>query len=144
MKIVAAHNIKYLAQSNVAYIDDLAMKAKKALALEGPKFLLVLQPCTNLWKFPTSEYVSVGKLATETNFWPLYEISAQGGPASGGEDPNYLINYLPENPKPIGEFLKTQGRFKHLFAPENKKVIEEIQRQVDEEWEKLKKVASIK
>jgi pyruvate ferredoxin oxidoreductase beta subunit len=134
MKIVAAHNIKYLAQTNAAYLDDLAMKAKKALALEGPKFLLVLQPCTNLWKFPTSQYVSVGKLATETNFWPLYEI----------EEGNYVINYLPENPKPIEEFLKTQGRFKHLFAPENKKVIEEIQRQVDEEWEKLKKVASIK
>jgi len=74
MEIVNAHHIKYLAQSNVAYVNDLKMKAKKALETPGPSFLLVLQPCTQLWKFPTSEYVAVGKLATETNFWPLYEI----------------------------------------------------------------------
>jgi pyruvate ferredoxin oxidoreductase beta subunit len=133
MKIVAAHHIKYLAQANVAFIDDLAMKSKKAMSLDGPRFLLVLQPCTNLWKFPTSQYVNIGKLATETNFWLLYEI----------ENNNYVINYLPKERKPIEEFLKTQGRFKHLFKPENKKVIEEIQRRVDEEWGKLKKVASI-
>ena len=129
MEIVKAHHIKYLAQTNVAFIDDLAMKAKKALAMDGPRFLLVLQPCTNLWKYPTSQYVNIGRLATETNFWPLYEI----------ENGNYVINYLPQEKKPIEEFLKTQGRFKHLFKPENKKIIEEIQRQVDEEWETLKK-----
>ncbi len=134
MKIVSGHNIKYLAQANVAFIDDLARKAKNALAMDGPRFLLVLQPCTNLWKYPTSEYVNVGKLATETNFWPLYEI----------EDGNYVINYVPKEKKPIEEFLKTQGRFKHLFMPENKEVIGEIQRQVDEEWKKLNKVTSIK
>ena len=133
MEIVKAHHIKYLAQANVAYIDDLAMKAKKALAMDGPRFLLVLQPCTNLWKYPTSQYVNVGKLATETNFWPLYEI----------DEGNYVINYLPQEKKPIEEFLKTQGRFKHLFKPENKKVIEEIQKQVDEEWEKLNNLAKI-
>lgn len=143
MEIVASHHIKYLAQANIAFIDDLAMKAKKALAMDGPRFLLVLQPCTNLWKYPASEYVNFGKLATETNFWPLYEISAQGGSASGGEEYKYTINYQPQNKKPIEEFLKTQGRFKHLFKPENKKVIEEIQRQADEEWEKLNNLAKI-
>jgi pyruvate ferredoxin oxidoreductase beta subunit len=137
MEIVNAHHLEYLAQANVAYIDDLKKKAKKALAVEGPSFLLVLQPCTNLWKYPTSEYVHIGKLATETNFWPLYEISAEGGSASGGEDRKYVINYVNKNPKPIEEFLKTQGRFKHLFEEKNKPVIEEIQKQVDGEWEKL-------
>jgi pyruvate ferredoxin oxidoreductase beta subunit len=127
MKIVAAHNIKYMAQANVAFIDDLAKKAKKAMATPGPKFLLVLQPCTNLWKYATSEYVNVGKLATETNFWPLYEV----------EEGNYVINYVPKDRKPIEVFLKTQGRFKHLFEAKNKKVIEEIQRRVDEDWERL-------
>jgi pyruvate ferredoxin oxidoreductase beta subunit len=129
MEIVNAHHLKYLAQANVAYIDDLKKKAKKALAVEGPSFLLVLQPCTNLWKYPTSEYVHIGKLATETNFWPLYEI----------EEGNYVINYVNKNPKPIEEFLKTQGRFKHLFEEKNKPVIAEIQGQVNYEWEKLSK-----
>jgi pyruvate ferredoxin oxidoreductase beta subunit len=137
MQIVDAHHVKYLAQANVAFIDDLAMKAKKALSIEGPKFLLVLQPCTNLWKYPTSEYVNIGRLATETNFWPLYEISAQGGSASGGENVKYTINYFPKEKVPIEEFLKTQGRFKHLFTDENKPVIERMQKMVDDNWERL-------
>lgn len=131
IKIAEGHGLKYIAQANVAFIEDLAMKAKKALAMDGPKFLLVLQPCTNIWKYPTSQYVNIGKLATETNFWPLYEI----------ENGKYKINYIPEKPKPVSEFLKTQGRFKHLFQPENKKVIEKIQEMVDENWEKLVKLA---
>jgi pyruvate ferredoxin oxidoreductase beta subunit len=137
MEIVKAHNIKYLAQANVAYPQDLAMKAKKALETKGPSFLLVLQPCTNLWKFPTSMYVRMGKLATETNFWPLYEISAKGGSASGGEGYDYVINYVNKNPKPIEDFLKGQGRFKHLFEAKNKKAIKEIQKTVDANWKRL-------
>ncbi|OGI17665.1 MAG: pyruvate ferredoxin oxidoreductase [Candidatus Moranbacteria bacterium RIFCSPHIGHO2_02_FULL_40_12b] len=137
MQIVEAHHIKYLAQANVAYIEDLKMKAKKGLETEGPSFLLVLQPCTNLWKYPTSLYVHYGKSATETNFWPLYEISAKGGSASGGENVKYKINYTPKERKPIEEFLKGQGRFKHLFKPHNKKVIEKMQKMVDEKWEEL-------
>lgn len=132
MEIVAAHGIKYLAQANVANLADLKRKAKKALNTEGPSFLLVLQPCTNLWKYPTSEYVNVGKAALDTNFWPLYEI----------EDGKYTINYVNENPKPIEEFLKTQGRFKHLFKPKkNEEVIAHIQKNVEESVERLKKKA---
>lgn len=131
MEIVRAHGIKYLAQANVAYLADLKKKAQKALNTPGPSFLLVLQPCTNLWKFPTSEYVAVGKLATETNFWPLYEI----------EDGSYVINYVAKEKKPIEEFLKTQGRFKHLFAEKNKDAIEDIQKTVDENMAMLVKKA---
>ncbi|MDP1845774.1 MAG: thiamine pyrophosphate-dependent enzyme [Candidatus Moranbacteria bacterium] len=133
MSIVIAHHLKYAAQANVAYLTDLKMKAKKALEMEGPRFLLVLQPCTNLWKYPTSEYVRIGKLATETNFWPLYEF----------ENGKYKINWATENPKPLEEFLKTQGRFKHLFKPGNEKVIEEMQKAVDEEWRRLVNLAEI-
>lgn len=132
MEIVKAHGVKYLAQANVANLNDLKMKARKAFATDGPSFLLVMQPCTNNWKYPTSEYVRYGKAATETNYWPLYEI----------ENGNYVINYVPKERKPIEEFLKGQGRFKHLFTPENKHVIEEMQKIVDTDWEKLQKLAS--
>jgi pyruvate ferredoxin oxidoreductase beta subunit len=133
MEIAAAHGIAYLAQANVAYLADLKKKARKALETPGPSFLLVLQPCTNLWKFPTSQYVNIGKLATETNFWPLYEI----------ENGKYTINYTAKNPKPIEEFLKTQGRFKHLFSKKNKNVIADIQKTVNENLEKLVKKAQL-
>ncbi|MBU2028355.1 pyruvate ferredoxin oxidoreductase [Patescibacteria group bacterium] len=127
MGIVKAHSIAYLAQANVAFLEDLKMKARKALAVEGPAFLNVFSPCTNNWKFPLSQYVRVATLATETNFWPLYEI----------EKGQYKINRQVANRKPIEEFLKTQGRFKHLFSAENKATLEKMQRMVDEEYKKL-------
>lgn len=136
MEIVKAHGIAYAAQANVAYLQDLKNKAKKALAVDGPSFLLVFSPCTNNWKFPTSQYVNVAKLATETNFWPLYEISA-----SGGEKIKYTINFAKDDPKPVAEFLKTQGRFKHLFSEKNKPHLEEVQNMVDEEWMRLVKLS---
>jgi pyruvate ferredoxin oxidoreductase beta subunit len=133
MSIAIAHHLRYAAQTNVAYLHDLEMKAKKALETEGPSFLLVLQPCTNLWKYPTSEYVRIGKLATETNFWPLYEY----------ENGKYKINWATENPKPIEEFLKTQGRFKHLFKPGGEKIITEMQKEVERDWQRIVDLAEV-
>ncbi len=134
MEIINGHGLKYLAQASVGNLADLEKKARKALEIEGPTFLLVLQPCTQVWKYPTSQYVNVAKLAVETNFWPLYEI----------EDGKYKINYINENPKPIEEFLKTQGRFKHLFKnPDNQHVIGEIQRAVEENVARLVKKSQI-
>lgn len=129
MEIVAGHGVKYLAQANVGYVEDLRKKAKKALALEGASFLLVFQPCTNVWKFPTSDYVKVAKLATETNYWPLYEI----------ENGEYELNLKNDNPKKIEEYLKTQKRFRHLFSAENEEILKNIKISVDKNWEKLLK-----
>lgn len=127
VQIADAHHLKYIAQANAAYPEDLEMKIKKAFAAAGPSFIVAFQPCTNVWKFPTSQYVNVGQLATETNFWPLYEI----------ENGKYKINLMNNKPKPIEEFLKTQGRFKHLFAEKNKPVINQIQKMVESEWKSL-------
>ena len=127
MEIVNAHRIAYLAQANVAYLPDLKKKAKKALETDGPSFLLVFSPCTNNWKFPTSQYVNVAKLATETNFWPLYEI----------ENGVHKLNFEPKKITPVAEFLKTQGRFKHLFKEENKSHLKEIQKLVNEEFARI-------
>jgi len=127
MDIVSVHHIEYLAQANVAFLPDLKMKARKALSVSGPSFLSVFSPCTNNWKFPTSQYVNVARLATETNFWPLYEI----------EKGKYKITWEPKMPKPVSEFLKTQGRFKHLFSEKNKPVLERIQKMVNDEFARL-------
>jgi pyruvate ferredoxin oxidoreductase beta subunit len=133
MEIVKAHGIEYAAQANVAFMEDLKQKARRAFSVNGPSFLLVFQPCTANWKFPTSQYVEVGKLATETNFWPLYEI----------RNGKYHVNWATEKPKKVEEFLKTQGRFKHLFSEKNKAIIDRIQKEVDEEWQRLVNKAEI-
>ena len=38
---------------------------------------------------------------------------------------------------PIEDFLKRQGRFKHLFKPGNEELIVAFQAEVDRRWEEL-------
>jgi len=128
MGIVAAHNIAYAAQASVSNIPDMIMKAKKALATKGPSFLNIISPCIAEWKFPDDRVADVPRLAVETNFWPLYEI----------EKGKYKLNYEPKKRLPIEEFLKLQKRFAHLFLPENKHAIKELQANIDAEFIKLK------
>ncbi|HHD77715.1 MAG TPA: pyruvate ferredoxin oxidoreductase, partial [Campylobacteraceae bacterium] len=37
------------------------------------------------------------------------------------------------------DYLAAQGRYRHLFKPENRHVIEQIQKDVDEKWEYLQR-----
>jgi len=129
MEICAAHNIPYCAQASVSNLADLKNKAKKAFSIKGPKFINVLSPCPTVWKFPPSQFINIAKLAVETKFWPLYEI--EGG--------KYKINYEPKEFVPIEEFLKSQKRFSHLFSGRGPESIAKMQRQVELEWEKLRK-----
>jgi len=39
--------------------------------------------------------------------------------------------------KPVRDWLKSQGRFRHLFAPKNEHLIEEIGRDVQARWQAL-------
>jgi pyruvate ferredoxin oxidoreductase beta subunit len=130
VKIVAGHNIPYVAQSNVYNTMDMFKKAQKAFETLGPKFLNILMPCTTNWGFSENLTMRISRLATETNYWPLFEI----------ENGVLTVNYKPKERKPIEEFLKLQGRFKHLFTPENRHVIEEMQKRIDEDFDNLLKL----
>lgn len=127
-EIVAAHNIPYVAQTSIHLWADVANKVQKAMAVDGPSFINILSPCQLFWNFPPEKTIKIARLAVETNLWPLYEV----------EDGKYKINYSPSAPLPVTEWLKSQGRFKHLLAPENQGVVEKIQKEVDKEWQKLK------
>jgi len=129
-EIVAGHNIPYVATANVGFLADFRMKARKALKIKGPKFLLVFSPCVNQWKYPPSQTINIAKLGTETNFWPLYEI----------EDGKYKVNYRPVKKTLVKELYKTQGRFKHLFGrKDEEKIFNVIQDSIDEKWMTLLK-----
>jgi len=128
LKICTAHGIDYAAQASVHNLPDLYMKARKAFASDGPAVLVVFSPCITVWKFPEGQYVKIARLAAETRFWALYER----------ERGKYTINYVPQKYTPVEEFLKPQGRFKHLFKnPYGRKVISQIQQRTDLRWEKL-------
>jgi len=125
--IIAAHNIPYVAQASIWRWNDLVEKARKAFYTDGPAFLNVLSPCHRGWRYNMEDTIKIVKLAVQTNFWPLYEI----------ENGKWKLNYKPKERKPIKEWLELQGRFKHLFSPENKHIIKEIQEDIDKNWDSL-------
>ena len=126
--ILAAHDIPYAAQTTFFNgFKDLHTKAERAIYTEGPAFLNVCAPCPTGWKYQKDEIMEICKLAVETNYWPLFEVI----------DGKWILNYEPKKRLPIEDFLKTQGRFKHLFKPENEHLIEKYQKEVDRRWEDL-------
>ena len=129
-KIVIAHNIPYVAQASVSDLIDLSKKAEKAFKANGPAFINVLQPCPLGWRFPPNQTIDVARKAVECRFWPLYEV----------ENGKYRLNYKPKKYMPVEEYIKLQGRFKHLFRPENKYIIKRIQERIDAEWDYLVKI----
>ncbi len=128
--ICAAHNIPYVAQASPHNWRDLMEKARKGVAADGPAFLNVLSSCNRGWRHDTNTTVEVMRLATETCVWPLYEV----------ENGVWRLTYKPKVKKPVTEWLQAQGRFRHLFRPENQYMIERIQQDVDEKWERLLKL----
>ncbi len=128
--IMAAHGCPYVATATPGskHWKDMAQKAAKAISTVGPTFINALSPCTTEWKFKPEDTVEISDLAVETCMFPLFEI----------EDGHKLtVNYKPKNKLPVEEYLSKQGRFSHLFKPENRWVIEEIQKEVDRYWEYL-------
>ncbi|MEW6418314.1 MAG: thiamine pyrophosphate-dependent enzyme [Nitrospirota bacterium] len=132
-RIMAAHDIPYAAQASPSHWMDLMKKVRKALEIKGPKFMNILSPCNRGWRSRTDDSIMLSKLAVDTCYWPLYEV----------ENGVTKITYRPKEKKPIVDFLKPQGRFKHLFKPENEWMIKKLQEDVDSEWERLQKEASI-
>ncbi len=115
-EIVLAHGIPYVAVASAAFTQDLQRKVKKALSIKGPKYIQVHVPCPLGWRHETNLTVEVAKLAVETGLYPLieYEFGA-------------LISRRQITPKPVEEYLKIQGRFKHLLNnPEEIKKIQGI------------------
>ncbi len=126
-EIMAAHELPYVAQTTIAYWPDATKKFETAWNTEGPKFINAYSPCVPGWGFHMSQAVEMSRLAVETCVWPCYEV----------KDGKYKVTVKPKEKKPVEEFLKTQARFKHLLKSENKEIVENSQKIVDERWENL-------
>ncbi len=127
-QIIAAHDIPYVGQSALlGNMRDLYEKAEKAIYTPGAAFLNVMAPCPRGWRYPTEQIMDICKLAVETCYWPLFEVI----------EGKWILNYSPKKKLPIEDFLRTQGRFKHLFKPENEHLLVQYQEEVDRRWEDL-------
>mgnify|MGYP000985839026 FL=1 len=125
--IAVAHNIPYVAQSTPAHWKDLYEKSEKAFKVDGPALLNVLAVCPRGWRTNTPEGMEITRLAVETCVWPMFEV-VEG---------KWRLTYKPRKKLPVEDFLKRQGRFKHMFKPGNEHLIEEFQQAVDKRWEQI-------
>jgi pyruvate ferredoxin oxidoreductase beta subunit len=129
-RIMAAHDIPYTAQTSPHNYRDLMTKVKKAAAADGPAVLNVMVPCPRGWRYNSEQTMALAQLAADTCYWPLYEVE------NGSK---VTVTYKPKEKVAVSEFLKAQGRFRHLFRPANAWIVDEIQAKVDEEWARLLK-----
>jgi pyruvate ferredoxin oxidoreductase beta subunit len=123
-EIAVAHGIPYVATATASYPFDLMEKVKKAADIKGPAYVHVFSVCDTGWRTPSNQSVAMGRLAVQTGVFPLYEV----------ENGNYKMNVAPATLKPVAEYLKKQGRFRHLSDAE----IQKIQNKVNEDYAKLK------
>ena len=122
--ILAAHNIPYMATASVAYPEDLIKKVQTANSIRGLKFIHIIAPCPPGWRYPSEKTIALSRLAVETAVFPLYEV----------KDGKYTVRKTGDK-KPVAEYLKPQGRFRHL----KKEEIEYIQAETDKRFELLLK-----
>jgi pyruvate/2-oxoacid:ferredoxin oxidoreductase beta subunit len=128
--IMAAHRIPYQATASIAFPEDLFKKVKKSKEIKGTRFFHIYAPCPTGWKSRPEDAVKLARMVVQNAIFPIYEIEH-------GE--KYTLNIKLKEKKPIDDYLKLQGRFRHL-QPEQIKVLQE---EVDRNWERLlKKIES--
>jgi pyruvate ferredoxin oxidoreductase beta subunit len=131
--ICAAHGIEYAATASPAYWNDYITKVRKGIEVNGPAVIDVLSPCPLGWRHDSSISIQLVRLAVETRYFPIYEV----------EKGKYKLNINIATLKPVEEFLKTQGRFAHLFKPEYRKdVVDDIQMNVNANWNRILKLCA--
>ncbi len=126
--IIADHDVPYAAQTTFTKdFKDIHTKAEKAIYTEGACFLNLMTPCPRGWRYDMADIMEICRLAVETCYWPLFEV----------DHGKWRLTYEPKKKLPIEDFLKPQGRFKHLFKPGNEDLIVQFQAEVDRRWEDL-------
>jgi len=125
--IAAAHDIPYVATACPSYPFDLMDKVAKGAATPGPAYVHILSVCPTGWRCAPDLTVRLGRLAVETGIFPLYEV----------ENGTYRLNFDFPKLRPVTDYMKLQGRFRHL----SEDVINEIQQRVNAEYAKLKERA---
>jgi len=122
--IAAAHDIPYVATACPSYPFDLMAKVARGAAIRGPAYVHILSVCPTGWRSATDLTIRIGRLAVETGMFPLYEV----------ENGKYKLSIDLPQLRPVRDYLKLQGRFRHL----SEETINEIQKRVSQEYAKLK------
>jgi pyruvate ferredoxin oxidoreductase beta subunit len=128
-EIAAAHNIPYVATATHGYPFDLMAKVRKAVNTPGPAYVHILAACPTGWRSATDTVNRQSRLAVQTGIFPLYEV----------ENGVYKMSIDLPRRRPVTDYLKIQGRFRHLSDD----IIQQIQDRVDLEYQKLLEKANV-
>jgi pyruvate/2-oxoacid:ferredoxin oxidoreductase beta subunit len=112
----------FLATVNPAYPNDLMGKIIEALKTNGGAFIQAYADCMRGWRHAAGDAITVSKMATDCGYWPLYTVRIKEG------IPKFsFYRGLDVDREIFIEYLKSMGRFKHLFKPiVRQKEIDEI------------------
>lgn len=107
--LLALHDAAYVATISPAYTQDFVHKVEKAAAVEsGLAYLHILSPCPTGWHFPPEDTIAIARLAVQTNFFPLWEY----------ENGRFRQTLAVNQPKPLVDFVRRLGKFRHLSEAE--------------------------
>jgi pyruvate/2-oxoacid:ferredoxin oxidoreductase beta subunit len=121
--IMALHGIPYIATASIAYPQDLIAKTKKAMNIEGFRYIHVFAPCPTGWRSDPGKTIEIARLAVQSGMFNIYEI----------ENGQVKISIKPKERVPVGDYTKIQGRFGQL-KPED---LGKMQNYIDEQWKNL-------
>lgn len=128
-EIWRAHTPPYTATVSPRHPVDLARKFEKAKQFKGPKLFLAFAPCPTGWLYDPSQTQEYARLAVECGLFPLKE-------AVHGE---VTHTYVKRRWRPVEEYLRGQGRFRHLFEPVRQEaILRAMQEAVDRYWVRVK------
>ncbi|MDJ0766797.1 MAG: pyruvate synthase subunit PorB [Myxococcota bacterium] len=128
-EIMVAHNIPYVATINPSYPFDLFEKVKKAAETKGPAYLHAYASCPTGWRMRPELAVQIGRLAVQTGVFPMYEV----------ENGKYRITQEVEDFQPIRDYLKVQGRFRHLTDD----LIDGVQDRIRSEYDRIRRMVDL-
>ena len=124
-EIAAAHDIAYAATATIGYMEDFLTKVQKASEINGTKYIHVIAPCPTGWGVPVSDTVEIAREIVNCGLWYLAEY----------ENGEFTLNRNPKQFTDVSEYLKKQGRFRHLTDDDINLIINSR----DEKWNKIRK-----
>ena len=121
-RIVAAHDVPYVATACTGYEIDFLKKVEAARDIKGFRYIEVLVPCTTGWGYAEEDSKQIGKEMVNLGLWPLYEI----------RDGKLTVTMRPRFGD-IREHMRKQKRFKHLTDEQ----LSQVEAMVKKQWETL-------
>jgi len=126
--IAVAHDIPYVATACPSYPFDLIDKVAKGVATPGPAYVHIFSVCPTGWRCAPDLAIKLGRLAVETGVFPLYEV----------ENGRYKLSLELPQLRPIKDYLKLQGRFRHLSDDNISMIQDRVRREYSNLVEKVK------